>query len=191
MSMTQPTSASLLDPDGHLYVFGYGSLIWKPGFAHDGTHPARLHGFHRRFCLWSRDYRGTPDCPGLVLGLDRGGSCRGVAFRVPAGEAAGVLAYLDAREMIGDHYERRRMPLRLLDTGAVRHAVAFVANRRGQAYCAEMTPERAAAAIALGCGRMGPNREYLLNTVAHLRRLGVRDAGLDRIAALLPESRPH
>ncbi|HWX50354.1 MAG TPA: gamma-glutamylcyclotransferase [Roseomonas sp.] len=189
--MTPPALTSLLDPDGHLYVFGYGSLIWKPGFAYDGVHPARLHGFHRRFCLWSREYRGTPDCPGLVLGLDRGGSCRGLAFRVPAAEAAGVLAYLDEREMIGDHYERRRMPLRLLDTGAVRQAVTFIANRRGRAYCAEMTPERAAAAIALGCGRMGPNREYLLNTVTYLRQLGLRDTGLDCIAALLPELQTH
>ncbi|MDJ0386667.1 gamma-glutamylcyclotransferase [Roseomonas sp. E05] len=177
---------SLLDPDGDLYVFGYGSLIWKPGFAYAARHPALLHGFHRRFCLWSREYRGTPDCPGLVLGLDRGGACRGVAFRVPAAEAAGVLAYLDAREMIGDHYQRRRLPVRLLDTGAVRQAVTFVANRRGQAYCREMTPERAAVAIARGSGRMGPNRDYLLNTVTHLRSLGVRDAALDRIAALLP-----
>ena len=72
-----PDASSLLDPDGSLYVFGYGSLIWKPGFAHRAVHPALLRGFHRRFCIWSRRYRGTPDCPGLVLGLDRGGACRG------------------------------------------------------------------------------------------------------------------
>ncbi|MXP63643.1 gamma-glutamylcyclotransferase [Roseomonas sp. M0104] len=184
--MTQPLPAGLLDPDGDLYVFGYGSLIWKPGFAYAARHPALLRGFHRRFCLWSREYRGTPDCPGLVLGLDRGGACRGVAFRVPASAAPEVLAYLDAREMISDHYQRRRLPVRLLDQGVVRQAVTFVANRQGQAYCREMTPEQAAAAIALGRGRMGPNREYLLNTVTHLRRLGVHDAALNRIAALLP-----
>jgi cation transport protein ChaC len=180
----------LLDPDGHLYVFGYGSLIWKPGFAHAGLHPALLRGFHRRFCIWSRSYRGTPEAPGLVLGLARGGACRGVAFRVPAVQAAKVLAYLDEREMTGGVYHRRRVPLRLLDTGETKQAVAFVADRHAPAYCAALTPEAMAEAIARGHGIMGPNREYLLNTVAHLRELGVRDAGLDRVAALLPDRQP-
>lgn len=180
------SDAALLDPDGHLYVFGYGSLIWKPGFAHVGQHPALLRGFHRRFCIWSRSYRGTPNAPGLVLGLAQGGACRGVAFKVPAAQAAGVLAYLDEREMTGGVYHRRRVPLRLLDSGETRQAVAFVADRRAAAYCASLTPEAMAAAIARGHGIMGPNREYLLNTVAHLREMGVRDAGLDRVAALLP-----
>jgi cation transport protein ChaC len=177
----------LLDPDGHLYVFGYGSLIWKPGFAHDAMHPALLRGFHRRFCIWSRSYRGTPEAPGLVLGLARGGACRGAAFRVPATQAPEVLAYLDEREMTGGVYHRRLVPLRLLDTGETKRAVAFVADRRAPAYCPELTPEAMAAAIARGHGIMGPNREYLLNTVAHLREMGVRDAGLDRVAALLLE----
>lgn len=194
--MTMPTAASPapsvpLDPDGCLYVFAYGSLIWKPGFAHEAAHPALLRGFHRRFCIWSRSYRGTPDCPGLVLGLDRGGACRGVAFRVAPADAPAVLGYLDEREMSGGVYQRRLVPVRLLDhagggPGAVKRAVAFVVDRAAAAYCRDLAPETAAAAIARGQGCMGPNREYLLNTVAHLRALGVRDAGLDRIAALLP-----
>lgn len=177
-----------LDADGHLYVFGYGSLIWKPGFAHAGAHPALLRGWHRRFCLWSRLYRGTPEAPGLVLGLDRGGACRGVAFRVPGMRARAVLAYLQDREMPNGEevYERRILPVRLLDDGGrTVRAVAFVANRRHASYC-RPCPEAAAAAIARGAGQAGSNREYLLNTVAHLRAMGVRDAGLDRIAALLP-----
>jgi cation transport protein ChaC len=177
---------SLLDRDGFLYVFGYGSLIWKPGFAHAGMHPALLRGFHRRFCIWSRSYRGTPEAPGLVLGLARGGACRGVAFRVPAADAPAVLDYLDEREMTGGVYHRRLVPLRLLDGGGVRQAVAFVADPAGPAYCAGLTPEAMAAAIAGGHGIMGPNRDYLLHTVSHLREMGVRDAGLDRVAALLP-----
>jgi glutathione-specific gamma-glutamylcyclotransferase len=183
-------AAPELDPDGHLYVFGYGSLIWKPGFPHDGAYPALLRGYHRRFCLWSRRYRGTPEAPGLVLGLDRGGACRGVAFRVPGAAAEAVLAYLQDREMPDDErvYERRILAVRLLDGGGggreVR-AVAFVANRAHASYC-RPCPDTAAAAIGRGVGQMGPNREYLLNTVAHLRAMGVRDAGLDRIAALLP-----
>lgn len=176
-----------LDPDGDLYVFAYGSLIWRPGFSHLGTHPALLRGFHRRFCLWSRFYRGTAETPGLVLGLDRGGACRGVAFRVAAAEAPAVLAYLDERENIGDEvvYTRRQLPVRLLDSGRMVRAVTYVANRSHGSYC-RPTPDLAAAAIARGIGTAGANRDYLLHTLSHLREMGVRDAGLDRIAALLP-----
>jgi cation transport protein ChaC len=180
----------LVDADGHLYVFAYGSLIWRPGFTHAVAHPALLRGFHRRFCLWSHRYRGTPEQPGLVLGLDRGGACRGLAFGVPAAEAAAVLAYLDDRELpdgAEQVYHRRMLPLRLLDSGRMVRAVAYVANRGCRLYCGRLPPERAAAAIAQGHGQMGANRDYLMNTLHHLRSMGVRDGGLDRIAALLPE----
>jgi len=186
--MTTPDSAAhLLDPDGHLYVFGYGSLIWRPGFVHVSSHPALLRGFHRRFCLWSRHYRGSPEAPGLVLGLDRGGACRGLAFRVPAAEARAVLAYLDERENVGGEmvYARRLLPVRLLDGGRMVRAIAYVVDRRHRHYCRPAV-EEAARAIAGGVGQAGPNRDYLLNTLSHLRAMGVRDAGLDRIAALLP-----
>ncbi|WP_159995774.1 gamma-glutamylcyclotransferase [Roseomonas sp. 18066] len=178
--------APLLDADGFLYVFGYGSLIWKPGFPHAAMLPALLRGFHRRFCIWSVHHRGTPERPGLVLGLDRGGACRGVVFRVEAAAAPGVLAYLDAREMIGGVYERRMVTARLLPDGAPKRALTFVAVRSLDSYCQALAPEVAAATIAAGVGLSGANRDYLLNTVAELRSLGVRDAGLDRIAALLP-----
>jgi cation transport protein ChaC len=182
--MSLPT----LDPDGHLYVFAYGSLMWRPGFVHASAHPALLRGFHRRFCLWSHRYRGTPEAPGLVLGLDRGGACRGLAYRVPGAEAPEVLAYLDDRELPDGAetvYHRRLVPVRLLDSGRRVRAVAYVANRGCRLYCGRLTPAAVAAAIAQGRGQMGTNREYLLNTLAHLEALGVRDVGLDRIAALL------
>jgi cation transport protein ChaC len=188
--MTADPVPEALDPDGCLYVFAYGSLIWKPGFPHASAHPALLRGYHRRFCIWSHRYRGTPEAPGLVLGLDRGGACRGVVFRVGADRAAEVLAYLDEREMSGGVYHRRLLPVRLLDSGEARRAVAFVADRRAGQYCADLPPDAAAAVIARGAGVMGANRDYLLNTVSHLRELGVRDAGLERIAALLPASSP-
>ncbi|SDD16319.1 gamma-glutamylcyclotransferase [Belnapia rosea] len=174
-------------PEPPLYVFAYGSLIWRPGFTHEGMHPALLRGFHRRFCLTSRHYRGTAEVPGLVLGLDRGGACRGVAFRVAAGQAEAVLAYLDARENLAGEavYTRRRLPVRLLDSGRMVHAVTYVADRRHGAYC-RPEAEVAAATIARGVGQAGANRDYLMNTVQHLRALGIRDAALDRIAALLP-----
>jgi cation transport protein ChaC len=174
------------DPDEDFYVFGYGSLIWKPGFEHAGTHPGLLRGFHRRFCLWSRLYRGTPAAPGLVLGLDRGGACRGLVFRVPGRMAGEVLAYLDAREIPRgeDVYVRRLLPVRLLDQGQVVRAVAYVANRSHPSYC-RPCPHTAAATIAQGVGQAGTNRDYLLHTVSHLDAMGMRDAGLERIAALM------
>jgi glutathione-specific gamma-glutamylcyclotransferase len=178
-----------LDPDGHLYVFAYGSLIWRPGFLHAGAHQALLRGFHRRFCLWSHRYRGTPERPGLVLGLDRGGACRGLCFRVAAPDAAEVLAVLDARELPDGAeivYHRRQLPVTLLDGGRVVQAIAYVANRGSRLYAGRLPPERAAGAIAGGVGQMGANRDYLENTRRHLAEMGVRDAGLDRIAALLP-----
>lgn len=171
-----------------LHIFAYGSLIWRPGFAFEARHPALLRGFHRRFCLTSRHYRGTAEQPGLVLGLDRGGACRGVAFAVAAEAAEETLAYLDARENVAGEivYTRRLLPVRLLDTGRTVQAVTYVADRRHAAYC-RPAPEVAAAAIARGIGQAGANRDYLMNTVSHLHDLGIRDAALDRIAALLPD----
>lgn len=175
-----------IHPPEDLYVFGYGSLIWKPGFAHAATHQALLRGYHRRFCLWSRLYRGTPARPGLVLGLDRGGACRGLVFHVPHARREEVLAYLDARENpVGeDVYARRVLPVTLLDLGRTVPAVTYVANRTHPSYC-RPCPDTAAAAIAHGVGQAGSNRDYLMHTVTHLDALGVRDAGLDRIAGLL------
>ncbi|HYF06703.1 MAG TPA: gamma-glutamylcyclotransferase [Acetobacteraceae bacterium] len=175
--------------EGALHVFAYGSLIWRPGFEFESRHPALLRGFHRRFCLWSQRYRGTPERPGLVLGLDRGGACRGIVFRVAARQAAEVLAYLDDRELPDGAetvYHRRVLPVQLLDRGGqgVR-AVTYVANRACRLYCGTLSAGAAAAAIAEASGRMGPNRDYLRNTVEHLRGMGVRDAGLDRIWSLV------
>jgi cation transport protein ChaC len=173
-----------------MWVFAYGSLIWRPGFPYAERHRALLRGYHRSFCLWSHRYRGTPERPGLVLGLDRGGACHGVVFRVPAGDAAEVLRYLDDRELpdgAEQVYHRRLLPVRLLDQpGRVVPAVAYVANRGCRLYAPRLAPEAAAAAIAVGVGQMGANRDYLANTLSHLAALGVRDRRLERIASLLP-----
>jgi cation transport protein ChaC len=169
-----------------MFVFAYGSLIWRPGFAHLGARPALLRGYHRRFCIWSRHYRGTPDRPGLVLGLDRGGACQGVVFEVAPEAAPDVLDYLDAREnLLGEQvYHRREVPVRLRGAGGVVQAVTYVADRRHPAYarpCAVTTAE----AIAAAQGSAGSNRDYLLNTLEHLGAFGLRDAGLERIARAL------
>lgn len=178
-----------LDADGHLYVFAYGSLIWRPGFPHLGHEPATLRGFHRRFCLWSKHYRGTPEAPGLVLGLDRGGSCRGVAFRVAAEDAPGVLDYLDARENINGEqvYDRRLLPLRLTSGRPgerIVRGIGYVANRAHPAFCRPCEASTAAA-IARGRGQAGLNRDYLLNTASGLASLGLRDARLERLVRLV------
>lgn len=176
-----------LDADGHLYVFAYGSLIWRPGFEHQGAEAALLRGYHRRFCLWSRMYRGTPEAPGLVLGLDRGGACRGVAFRVAAPHAAEVLDYLDARENPNGFYVyvRRLLPLTLASGRQVR-GIAYVADRRHASY-ARPCEASTVAAIARGHGQAGANRDYLLNTASHLRAMGLADARLERLARLVDD----
>lgn len=186
---TSPPLHPPLAACGHLWVFAYGSLIWRPGFAHAGMHRALLRGWHRSFCLWSHRYRGTPERPGLVLGLDRGGACHGVAFKVPGAAAEAVLRYLDDRELPDGAevvYHRRVVPVRLLDQAAAVPAVTYVVNRASRNYVPRLPVERAAATIAAGVGQMGPNRDYLLNTLDHLAGLGVRDRRLARIAALLP-----
>jgi len=167
-----------------MFVFAYGSLIWRPGFAHLGARPALLRGYHRRFCITSRHYRGTPQTPGLVLGLDRGGACQGVVFQVAFDDAAAVLAYLDERENLAGEevYHRRELPVRLRGCGQIVRAITYVADRSHPAY-ARPCARTAAQTIAQGLGVAGSNREYLVNTLTQLRIYGLRDRGLEEIAA--------
>jgi len=187
-AMTAPEAAPPDDyvplADGApLWVFGYGSLMWNPGFPYDRRAAALLRGYHRRFCVYSHHYRGTPEQPGLVLGLARGGSCRGVAFEVPPEHARPTLAYLWRREMISEVYRPALLSVRLPD-GPVR-ACTFVARPAHEQYCPLTDPEDMAALIGKGHGLMGPNREYLVNTVRHLDELGIADTALHRLAELV------
>lgn len=166
---------------GDFWVFGYGSLMWRPGFAHIETRKARLSGYRRALCIRSHVHRGTPDRPGLVLGLDRGGSCLGVAFRV-AGELSGeVMAYLREREQITSVYVEKRLPVRL-ETGETVAAVTYVADRHHIQFAASLDVDEAARIVAGSIGRSGANEEYVLNTVEHLRALGIRDRWLESVA---------
>ncbi len=162
-------------------VFGYGSLMWDPGFAHDAVHPARLVGYHRQFCLYSYRYRGTPERPGLVLGLDRGGSCRGVVYRVPPAAVEATKAYLWAREL--DDYAYLPKLLTVRHPGGTVRAQAFVVDRAQPQYASGLDVDAIAAIIARGVGERGSNRDYLENTLGHLRALGIVDRGLERVAA--------
>lgn len=160
-----------------LWVFGYGSLMWNPGFDFAEQQPAWLMGWHRAFCLYSLHYRGTPAKPGLVLGLDSGGSCRGVAFRVPGPQAELAVEYLNERELIGYAYEARTLTI-ALDDGREVPAYSFVADRSHRHYAGDLRLEQAAAIIMDAQGATGLNRDYLINTVRRLEADGFVDREL-------------
>jgi glutathione-specific gamma-glutamylcyclotransferase len=162
-----------------VWVFGYGSLMWDPGFPHVEVRPGLLRGYHRRFCVYSRRYRGTPERPGLVLGLDRGGACKGVAFRVPRGDVEAALHYLWEREMTNRTYRLRELPVATPE-GAVK-AQAFVVDRAQRNYTGPLSLEETARLILQGIGARGPCRQYLENTVAELKKLGLIDGPLHRL----------
>jgi cation transport protein ChaC len=162
-----------------IWVFGYGSLIWNPAFEFVEQRVAQVHGFHRRFCLWTHLGRGTIATPGLMLALVPGGSCRGVAYRIAADAVQTELEILWRREMIGGSYLARWITLRTPD-GPVR-AIAFTINRANERYAGRLTEETMATAIAAATGQLGPCSEYLFNTVSHLAALGIHDRPLERL----------
>lgn len=174
----------MMEHRNDFWVFGYGSLMWRPGFAHVETVRARLHGYRRSLCIYSHVHRGTPDHPGLVLGLDTGGSCLGIAFRVPGDMTDEVMTYLREREMANKVYHEKKLHLRLAD-GRIVEAVAYVADRRHRQYAGRMTSEKAAAIIASAQGRSGANIDYVTNTLMHLRNMRVRDHALEHINELV------
>lgn len=165
---------------GDFWVFGYGSLMWRPGFAFLDAVPAVLRGFHRSFCIYSRHHRGTPEHPGLVLGLDHGGSCRGLAFRVAATEEEAVRSYLDERELIGYAYKPMTLAIETVHGGV--DAYVFVSDPDHAQYAGELGLQRAAEIIIGARGVAGLNRDYLINTVRRLEQLGFVDS---RLHALL------
>jgi cation transport protein ChaC len=169
---------------GDLWLFAYGSLIWKPDMEFAERRKAKLVGWHRRFCLWQRRWRGTSANPGLMLALDRGGSCRGVVYRIGA-PAKDKIAEVWRREMIGYAYHPRRLPVET--EGGIVAALAFVVNRESGRYAGRLSDEEIADNIAAACGHIGPCASYLLDTVAHLEKLGIHDRHLWRLQELVAE----
>lgn len=166
---------------GDFWVFGYGSLMWRPGFDHVEARRARLFGYRRALCIYSFVHRGTPARPGLVLGLDRGGSCVGMAFRVPGDSRDAVLGYLREREQVTKVYVERLLRLRL-EGGEAVEAVAYVADGAHEQYAGALDAADAAALVRGAVGQSGPNEAYVHSTIEHLQALGIRDRWLEDVA---------
>jgi len=173
-------------PRGDLWVFGYGSLMWSPGFRPSEKSTALVRGYHRALCILSNRYRGTPDKPGLVMGLCRGGSCWGMAFRVPAARVRPVLAALWEREMLNQVYRPTLIPVVVEPGRHVRQArqvraLAFVADTTHRQFVRELDLHGRARLVAQGIGQRGHCVDYIRNTLEHMLALGVNDPHLSRV----------
>ena len=177
---TRPTGSPV-------WVFAYGSLLWKPGFTHVEEQSGRLIGWHRSFCFSQKRFRGTPDCPGLMLSLDRGGECRGLLLRFAEDTLKRELDGLFRREMTLKplNHAPRWIRVRTLD-GTV-PAFTFVSSRQSPSYVGKLPPERVADVLAVACGHVGSGAAYLYDTVTRLRALGIEDRGLWNLQSLVAE----
>ena len=178
---------SLLDaldlrPPGDAWVFGYGSLIWNPTVHYLERRTARVEGWHRRFCLSTPVGRGTPDNPGLLLGMDEGGSCTGAAFRIDTDILTDELALLWRREMLTGSYVPRWLPMHALDGGVFCHGLTFTINRQASNYAGDLEPADIVRRIATARGEIGSSRDYLFQTRDGLRLLGIEDPEVEALA---------
>jgi cation transport protein ChaC len=174
-----------------LWVFGYGSLIWRPGFEFLERVPARLIGEHRALCVYSFVHRGTAEKPGLVLGLDRGGACRGVAFRVAEKNRAATIAYLRAREQVTSVYREVTRSVWLENDARQRvGALVYVVDRGHGQYAGHLSLAEQLRHVLQGHGQSGANRDYVLSTVKAIEAEGFRDAQLHQLATMLHEPHP-
>jgi len=179
-------------PSEEFWVFGYGSLIWRPGFDYLERLPAKLTGLHRALCVYSFVHRGTPEQPGLVLGLDRGGACRGVAYSVDVRRQDEIVAYLREREQVTSVYLEtfRRVTLLTPEERQVR-ALVYCVDRSHAQYAGRLSLDAQAHLVRQGHGRSGNNRDYVLSTVEALEALGCRDRDLHLLAQRLHGAPDH
>ncbi|HEX2251983.1 MAG TPA: gamma-glutamylcyclotransferase [Thermoanaerobaculia bacterium] len=172
-------------PPGDVWLFGYGSLLWKPAFEYAESRMATVRGWHRSFCIRVARFRGTRDLPGLMMALDRGGQCQGMVFRIPADQAEASLKALFRRELV---VKPPGTPPRWLTAqtkeGPLR-AIGFVVDRRSRFYSGGLAPEEVAEVVARAAGHWGSCAEYLHNTVSHLEACGIHDRNLWRLQALV------
>jgi glutathione-specific gamma-glutamylcyclotransferase len=183
----------MTDASAHdLWLFAYGSLMWRPGFAYLEARRARVTGYRRCFCIYSVHHRGTPERLGMVLGLDRGGVCEGIAYRVAGGAAAETVAYLRARELINGVYREAHVPVELEGAAGGAGAAAagemlaltFIAERAHPNHAHRLPPAIQARLIRGGRGVSGANLDYLVSTVRHLNELGIRERELERLVTM-------
>src|ERR1700741_5119426 len=173
-----------------LWVFAYGSLMWRPGFSYLERVPARLIGLHRALCVFSFVHRGTPERPGLVLGLDRGGMCRGIAYRVAASKREKTIAYLRGREQVTSVYLETVRRIELEDDARRQvRALTYVVDRGHVQYAGRLSVEQSVHYVRQGHGRSGQNRDYVVETVRALEALGYRESDLHLLAAQLAGGR--
>jgi cation transport protein ChaC len=173
-------------PDQDIWIFGYGSLVWRPEFNFSERRLAVLHGYHRALCLWSRVNRGTPEQPGLVFGLDLGGSCKGMAFRIAASEVPETLKALWKREMPSGAYLPKWLNCRTR-AGHIQ-ALAFIMDRHTDAYVNSLSKDQLVAIVQRAHGHYGPCTEYVLETAQALKHAGIHDRKLEAMVLHLQSS---
>jgi cation transport protein ChaC len=177
------TTLADVKPTEDIWLFGYGSLMWKPEMEFVERRIARLPGWHRRFCLWQWHWRGSKSRPALMMALDRGGACVGIVFRIAAPDASLKLAKVWEREMIGKAY--RPQWVRVQSEGTALKAITFVADQKSYRYAGRLDDSLIAKHIATACGPGGTNAEYLLETLLHCQEIGIRDLMLLRLEVLV------
>ena len=185
-------STTIDQSGGDLWVFGYGSLMWRPGFEFLERRPGRCMGAHRALCVYSFVHRGTPEKPGLVLGLDQGGNCRGILYRVAAKKRAETITYLREREQVTLVYREAWRSVWFLDDPAERvQALCYMVDRGHEQYAGRLTLDRQLHFVRQGHGRSGNNRDYVVETVAEIERQGYRDRDLHLLAERLKGVHEH
>lgn len=167
------------------WIFGYGSLMWRPGFDFLRSEPALVYGYHRSLCVYSFVHRGTPEDPGLVLGLDRGGSCHGMAFQIAPDRWEDTIAYLRAREQVTSVYVEKRKSVRLLSSGITAQSTTYVVDRTHRQYAGVLNEDALVNHVTRGRGVSGNCLDYLMSTVDHLRLMKIHDPTLERLARRL------
>jgi cation transport protein ChaC len=165
------------------WIFGYGSLMWRPGFDYLRSEQALVYGYHRSLCVYSFVHRGTPEEPGLVLGLDKGGSCHGMGFQVAPEKWHDTISYLRAREQVTSVYIEKRKIIRLIGSEREVEAVTYVVDRAHRQYAGVLSQDDLLTHVRRGQGVSGDCTDYVLNTVAHLREMKIRDLRLERLVA--------
>jgi cation transport protein ChaC len=174
-------------PAQGLWLFAYGSLLWKPAFEFVESQAAVAQGWHRSFCIRIARFRGTPDRPGLMMTLDRGGQCRGVVFRIPAEQSEEKLHQLFRRELVVKDRPNMQRWLKVQTRYGPLIALGFVANQQSKFYSGKLPLDQVAEVLSLAAGHWGSCAEYLRETVAHLEERGIRDANLWRLQGLVAE----